>query len=225
MGKRDDDAWYFRSRRIREREASDERSGALRVIFSRFWYVLVPLIGILFANLAQVRPALEGLSQAQALEHRDALRRREEVRTRVNAAKFELATVAVVIDTLYAPRIARYTVMRDSLAGLRQAYEQTLPATQARGDSLRAVGEELNAQLERDAARLRRRAISRDSLAARQGALEDSLVASDERIASRNDILYRLRHPKEARLEARAAAGVAPVPAPAPVPATGGEGE
>ncbi len=203
MGTRDDDAWYFRSRRIREREASDERSGVLRVIFGRFWYVLVPLIGILCANLAEVRPALRDLSGAQALEHRDALRRREDVRTQVNAAKFELATVAVVIDTLYAPRIARYTVMRDSLAALRQVYELTLPGTQARGDSLRAVGEGITAQIEGAAALLRRRMVTRDSLVARRGELDDSLVALDERIASRNDLLYRLRHPKEARIEAR----------------------
>jgi hypothetical protein len=222
MGTRDDDAWYFRGRRIREREASDERSGVLRVIFSRFWYVLVPLIGILFANLVQVRPALEGLTQAQALEHRDALRRREEVRTQVNAAKFELATVAVVIDTLYAPRIELYTVMRDSLAGLRQAYELTLPATQARGDSLRAVGAGIAAQIEGDAARLGRRLSARDSLAARLAALDDSLIAGEGRIAARNDLLYRLRHPKEARLEARAAGRVAPAAAPG---ASRGEGE
>jgi hypothetical protein len=222
MGPRDDDAWYFRSRRIREKEASDKRGGLLRVILGRFWYVLIPLIGILFANLAEVRPALDDLSQAQALEHRDALRRREAVRTQVNAAKFELATVAVVIDTLYAPRMARYTVMRDSLAALRQVYDQTLPATQARGDSLRAVGDGITAQIERDAAWLRRRTISRDSLAARQSELEGALVALEERNASRNDVLYRLRHPKAARLEARTAGRAAPAPAPN---ASRGEGE
>jgi hypothetical protein len=199
MAERFDEIRRFDGSRIREGEQFEERHRALRAVLGRLWFLLIPLVGIVYANAAHVRPALKEMRSTQNLEQRDALRRRDEVRARVNAVKFERATVAAAVDTLYDPRIARYSVMRDSLSSVRAASEAVIPATRARIDSLRVILDQTSAEVAHESAILRGRAAALDSLEAYRASLRDSIAMLDERVARLTDHLYRLQHPKEFR--------------------------
>ncbi|MBM3316629.1 MAG: hypothetical protein FJY75_02140 [Candidatus Eisenbacteria bacterium] len=187
----------FAGRWVREGEQHRDRRRLLRAVLGRFWYLLVPFLGIMCANDTHVRPDLEDMKNARNLELKDVLDRKDDLRAQTAAVYGEVVGVQDMVDTLYAPRIEMFAAIRDSLGETRAVYDETLPETRARIDSLEAVSGELLAEVDHASSTYRRRSATLDSLVAWQAALDDSIVALDEQIAMRTDHLYRLRHPRE----------------------------
>jgi hypothetical protein len=189
----------FGGRWVREGQQFVERGRGLRQVLGRFWYLLVPFIGIMCANDTYVRPELEDIKNITNLERKDVLDVQDDLRAQASAVQTEVVTVEAEIDTLYDPRIAGYTAVFDSLKSIRLIYDSTIPATQQRIDSLQTVHDEIADENERLAEVFRRRSTTLDSLHAWQAELQDSIVALDGLITMQTDYLYRVRHPKDFR--------------------------
>jgi len=189
----------FGGRWIREGEQFREGSRTLRLILGRFWYLLVPFIGIMCANDSYVRPDVEDMKSIVSVERRHTLDEIDDLKARATGIQTDVVTVESEIDTLYNPRILGFTEVVDSLRSVRLVYDGTIPVTEQRIDSLQTIHDQVVAENEGLAEVYRRRAATLDSLRAWSAQLQDSIVALDDLIASRTDHLYRLRNPKDFR--------------------------
>ena len=193
------------SRWLRDGEPSEGRNRIVRAILSRFWYVLLPFLGILAADGAYVRPRLKETQSLIRLEQKQGLRQVGDVRLQAGVVRAEYVAVRVAIDTLLTPRVAAFHAVIDSLEDVRLTYEANRLGTEQRDDSLRLVRDEILAENERLARAFARRSAALDSVNAWSVHLQDSLLTLDDRVARRTDELYRLRNPKEARRAAASA--------------------
>jgi len=178
------------------KQFQDKRRG-LRLVLSRFWYLLVPFVGVMCANSTYVRPELEDIKNAKNLERKEVLDLKDDIQSERAGIGTEIVNVETTIDTLYQPQIDLYSTIHDSLVAVRQIYDETLPRTRARIDSLQAIHDEIAADVEQLSETFRRRSSTLDSLEDWRAALADSIVRLDEVIAMRSDRLYRLRNPKD----------------------------
>ncbi len=202
------------SRWLRDGEPSEKRNRFFRAIFSRAWFVLLPLIGMVIANATQVRPKLKEFDLLTRQEEKQSLREVGDIRLQAGVVRAQVAAVSVSIDTLFDPRVEAFHTVIDSLRGVRAALDSTLAVTAARHDSLRGICDEVSAQAERTEQAAVHRSLALDSLSALGAALDDSLLAWDEQLANAKDELFRVRNPKEARLRQREkASGTTGVPA------------
>jgi len=189
----------FGGRWVREGQQFVERGRGLRHVLSRFWYLVVPFIGIMCANDTYVRPELEDVKNITNLERRDVLDAQDDLRAQASGVQTEVVTVEAEIDTLYDPRITGYTTVFDSLKSIRLIYDETVPATQQRIDSLQTVHAGIAAENNHLAEVFRQRATTIDSLQTWQAELQDSIATLDELITMQTDYLYRVQHPKDFR--------------------------
>lgn len=199
MAANDGEGKRFGGRWVREGEQFKDRNRTVRLIFSRFWYLLVPFIGIMCAHQAYVRPDLEDIKNTQSLERKALLDEQDAIRAEISAIQSREQEASAEIDTLHTPQINYYQAIYDSLLTLRGVYDETLPRTERQVDSLRAIAAEIESDLDRLSATYQRRSETLDSLSAWQSTLADSTVLLDERIALKTDRLYRTRYPEEYR--------------------------
>jgi hypothetical protein len=184
---------------VRQGEQFKDRNRVPRLILSRFWYLLVPFIGIMCAHQAYVRPDLEDIKNTTNLERKELLDEQDNLKAQITALQSQEQEVSAEIDTLYTPQINYYQAIYDSLLTLRRVYDETLPRTKRQIDSLRTIADGIEDDLDRLSEVYRRRSATLDSLAAWQATLEDSTVLLDERIALKTDRLFRTRYPEEHR--------------------------
>lgn len=175
----------------------EERRRGLRVVLSRFWYLLIPILGIMCANQSYVRPDLEDIKNIKNLEFKATLDAVDDLRTRMAGVETEVNTIEAEIDTLHAPRVELYSAIVDSLKQERLVYDGSLPETKSKIDSLQAVYDGISGEVEGLTLTFRRQSVRLDSLEGWQVVLVDSLAGLDGLIALRTDELYRVRHPKE----------------------------
>ena len=187
----------YGGRWVEEGKQFQERRRGLRAVLSRFWYVLVPILGIMCANQSYVRPDLEDIKNIKNLELKATLDEVDDLRTRMAGVETEVNTIEAEIDTLHAPRADLYTAIVDSLKQERLVYDRSLPETKGKIDSLQAVHDGISDEVEALAQSFRLQSARLDSLQGWQVTLVDSLAGLDGLIALRTDELYRVRHPKE----------------------------
>jgi len=199
MGKKPGEFRRFGGQWVREGQQFVERRRGLRGVFLRFWYLLVPFIGIMCANDTYVRPELEDIKNITNLERKEVLDAQDDLRARASAVQTEVVTIEAEIDTLYDPRIAGYTAVFDSLKSIRLLYDESVPRTRARIDSLQTIHAEITTENNGLAEVYRRRSATLDSLQAWEVELQDSIAALDDLITLQTDYLYRVRHPKDFR--------------------------
>lgn len=189
----------FGGRWVREGEQYEDKNRIARLIFSRFWYLLVPFIGIMYAHAAYVRPDLEDIKNTKNLERKALLDEKDDIRASVSAIQSQTQEVSAEVDTLYMPQVKYFQAVHDSLIATRQVYDETLPRTKAQIDSLQAVSDGIEGDLNRLSQIFKERTTTLDSLAAWRVALRDSIESLDDRVALRTDELYRTRNPEEYR--------------------------
>lgn len=199
MAANNGDKKRFGGRWVRKGEQFEDRNRKVRLIFSRFWYLLVPFIGIMCAHQAYVRPDLEDIKNTRNLERKALLDEQDDLRAQISAVQSQEQEVSAEIDTLYTPEINFYQAIYDSLLTLRRIYDETLPRTERQIDSLRTIAEGIANDLDSLSVVYRRRTDTLDSLSAWQSTLEDSTVLLDERVALKTDRLYRTRYPEAYR--------------------------
>ena len=49
----------YRGRYSSDSYDEQERRGFVKVVFSRFWFLIIPLIGLVYANVRQVAPVVK----------------------------------------------------------------------------------------------------------------------------------------------------------------------
>jgi len=189
----------FGGRWVREGEQYEDKNRIARLIFSRFWYLLVPFIGIMYAHAAYVRPDLEDIKNTKNLERKALLDEQDDIRASVSAIQSQTQEVSAEVDTLHMPLVKYNQAIHDSLIAIRHVYDETLPRTKAQIDSLQAVSDEIEDDLDHLSQVFKVRTTTLDSLAAWEVTLQDSIESLDDRVALRTDELYRTRNPEEYR--------------------------
>jgi len=196
---RDSGARRFGGRWVREGQQYQERFKGVRMIFGRFWYLLVPFLGIMCANDSYVRPVTEDVKSVKNKERAVLLDQKDDIRAQVSTIQTETQTVSDEIDTLYAPQIEFYEVILDSLIQRRSIYDRELPLTRAKVESLRTVRDGIAAELAQLASQFQDRKETLANLEVWHATMVDSIAALDLVIAERSDELQRTRSPLEFR--------------------------
>ncbi|MCK4306109.1 MAG: hypothetical protein KAY24_17850 [Candidatus Eisenbacteria sp.] len=189
----------FGGRWIREGEQYEDRHRALRAVLRRFWYLLVPFLGIMWAHDTYVRPYVEDIKSLTNRERKTLLDNQADIRAEVSGIQSEIQTVSSEIDTLYLPQVKLYRAINDSLIKVRTVYDQTLPETKARIDSLHVEHDAVVAEIDQLQATLEQRLGTLNGLKTWHATLQDSIEALDELTSLMTDELYRLVNPEEYR--------------------------
>lgn len=159
------------------------RRGALRAIARRFWLLIIPLIGITYANSAYVRPVVSEYESRANRHRKEVLDEKDRLLQMASALQTQTQEVSADIDTLYAPEIAYYQNIHDDVARQYDEFKRSEKVTQEDIDSLRA---------ERDRVRRQARALRNEyqnhvsileNLQAFEGALHDSLAERERQLA------------------------------------------
>lgn len=189
----------FGGRWIREGDQYKERFRRLRPVMSRFWYLLIPIGGIMWAQASYVRPDLEDIKSIKNRERAELLDQKDGLRSDISVIQTQIQEVSAEIDTLHLPESKYYQSVYDSLLQIRSVYDETLPPTKARIDSLRAAADEIAAELAGLSETFRDRSSMLDDLRAWHATLIDSIEVLDQRITLKTDDLCRLQYPLEYR--------------------------
>ncbi len=189
----------FGGRWVREGEQFQERNKTLKAILSRFWYLLVPFLGIMWAHDSYVRPVEEDVKSVKNRERAAVLDQQDEIRAQVSGVQSDMNAVESELDTLYLPQIEFYGDIHDSLKQQRLIYDETLPRAKARVDSLTLLMDNLTAELEELSETYRQRSETLASLRDWRAVMQDSIIGLDSLIALRTDELYRKQQPLEYR--------------------------
>ncbi len=189
----------FGGRWIRAGEQYRERHKLVRAVFSRVWYLLVPVVGIIWANDSYVRPVQEDVKSVINKDKARVLDQQDEIRARVSAVQSETHEVESHFDTLLVPQIDFYSATHDSLKQLRMVYDTNLPRSRTRLDSLTNLRDQLTVELDQLSGSFRDRSTLLRDLRTWRATMEDSIRGLDSLIALRTDDLYRKRNPLEYR--------------------------
>ena len=184
---------------VRAGEPYRDRHRVLRAILHRVWYLLLPVLVILWTNSRYVRPVTEDATSVMNRERGAALDRQDSIRVQVDQIQSLRRAVETELDTLLLPQIELQGALHDSLCQVRLAFGTSLPRMQSRLDSLSAAREQLEAELVQLADTQRARSAMLRELQVWRATLEDSLSGRDSLIALRSDELYRKQHPLEFR--------------------------
>jgi hypothetical protein len=189
----------FGGRWIREGEQFQERGRGLRSVFGRFWYLLVPFLGIMYAHDSYVRPQVEDVKSIKNIERKATLDGQDDLRAQISGIQSETQTVSAELDTLHLPWVRFFQARYDSLLAIRSIYDETLPTTKATIDSLRVLNVEIESELVQLSTTYQERAAHLEEQRAWQVSLKDSIEVLDDLITLETDDLYRRRHPVEYR--------------------------
>jgi len=189
----------FGGRWIRAGEQYRERHKTLKRVLSRAWYLVLPLVGYIWANDSYVRPVTEDVKSLMNKEKAKVLDQQDEIRAQVSNVQSQTHDVESHLDTLFLPQIDLYSATHDSLKQLRMVYDANLPRTRARLDSLTYLRDQLTGELDQLSGNFRERSNLLRDLKAWRATMEDSIRGLDSLIALRTDDLYRKRHPLEYR--------------------------
>ncbi len=153
-----------------------ERAGLLQQVVSRSWLLLIPILGISWANNAFVRPTVDDAKSSQNRRREWLLDQKDSLRTMVSALQTESQELSAEIDSLFTPQISLYQVMCDSLVARRVAYSRKMGVSEGELDSLLEIREQLRAAVgDLERTHLRRSTILRN-LESWEASLQDSIA-------------------------------------------------
>jgi hypothetical protein len=189
----------FGGRWVRAGDQYRERHKVPKMVLARFWYLLVPVLGILWAHDSYIRPVAEDVKSLQNREKAQVLDQQDDIRAQVSVVQSQSNEVGSQLDTLYLPQIEFYGTVHDSLRQLRLVYDSNLPRSKARLDSLTNMRDQLTGELDQLSQTFRERSTLLRDLKTWRATMEDSIRGLDSLIALRTDDLYRKQHPLEYR--------------------------
>jgi hypothetical protein len=189
-----DGKWIWPGKKI-------DRGKTFKQIISRFWYLLIPFIGIMCSQESYVRPHLVHYEDLTNRERKIFLDARDSLSLERGNLETEISNVQFEMDTTVIPQSEFYEMILDSLVTIRRTFDVSLPVTEALIDSLNGVHRDLVENSELNADLWQRRISTRDSLYKQVLIFEDSLVALADTIQAKDDLVYRILHPGEFRKE------------------------
>jgi hypothetical protein len=187
----------FGGRWIPQGEQFKERNRAIKAVIGRFWYLIVPFLGIMCAHDSYVRPYVEDNKSIRNQERKIMLDRVDDLKGQIAALESQELSVQETIDTLHVPYINFYSAIVDSLVEIRTGYDQVLPVTKAKIDSLTLVRDDIIAENENLSRVFQDRSAQYAGLETWNQTLADSVVILDQQIAVLTDELFRVREPLE----------------------------
>ncbi len=187
----------FGGRWIKDGEQYSERHKGLKTVLNRFVYLLFPFLGIMCAHDSYVRPDVEDNKSITNQERKIMLDRKDDLRGQYDVLLNQIQTVETTIDTISTKYISHYEVIVDSLVAIRSSYDESLPKTKAKIDSLSNVRDEILDENDFLSRTYQERSKFYTGLEIWNVALIDSVDYLDEQIALLTDDLFRARQPRE----------------------------
>ena len=167
----------YRGRYSSVSDDEEQRGGILKVIFSRAWFLIIPLIGLVYANARQVTPQVQAVKAEIAAENKEKEKQRTATLTSVNPIRARISGLAALSDT-FDVRFAKIDSLQQSIAVFLDADRKATAKLHYDIDSLQQVFDGMTAQS----------TVYADSLR-RLGPVIDSL---QQLIADRTDETQRL---------------------------------
>jgi hypothetical protein len=178
-------------------ERFSEPNAVLRAVAGRCWYVLVPFVGLAWANAAYVRPAVENIRSTKNVERQVALDHKDDLRSQISELQTAIFETGARIDTLYTPQITYHRMILDSVLLARKASERNPTRLRARIDSLSAFRDYLVNALDEGTTTLRNQSATHGNLEGYHAVLQDEIADLDHHIARNTAELNRRAQPRD----------------------------
>jgi len=128
----------YRGRYGSDGQDDEERRGIAKVIFSRFWFLIIPLIGLVYANVRQVTPVVKELGLKVKEEQKAMEAQRTQTLTRANPIRAHISALAALGDT-FQVRFAKLDSVTANLFTFLEADRKATAKLHAEIDSLTQV--------------------------------------------------------------------------------------
>lgn len=178
---------------------SKVRTSVWKQVVSRFWYVIIPGLGIVCAQDAYVRPHLLGDENTVNLGRVATDQVRDSLLADLRIIDNETAAVEAEIDSTWVPQVALFQHVLDSLLVIRREYDAAIPDAQAKVDSLDQALAEILTALQTASADLQANQLEIDRMKERRRVLKDSIDAVTVEIGELADVQDRLANPDRYR--------------------------
>jgi septation ring formation regulator EzrA len=116
----------------------EERRGIAKVLFSRSWFLIIPLIGLVYANARQVTPQVKELKQLTTAEEKAIQLERTQTLSSANRIRTHISALAALGDT-FEVRFARIDSLMENITTFLEADRKASAKLLAEMDSLRQV--------------------------------------------------------------------------------------
>lgn len=116
----------------------EERGGFLKAVLARAWFLVIPLIGLVYANARQVGPQLKEAEQTISTEAKAFAKTRADSLAKATPIRAHISALAALGDT-FDVRFAKIDSLTDAIAQFLQADLDAAARLRAEGDSLQQV--------------------------------------------------------------------------------------
>ena len=175
------------------------RTSVFKQIFGRFWYFIIPGLGIVCAQDAYVRPHLVEDENTINLGRVATDQVRDSLLADLRIIDNETSAVEAEIDSTWTPQVALYRSVLDSLLAVRREYDAAIPTAESKVDSLDEALAELVTALQTASAELQEYQLHIDEKKTRRRTLRDSISVLATEIEELADVYDRLANPDDYR--------------------------
>jgi hypothetical protein len=115
-----------------------ERGGFIKILSARSWFLIIPLIGLVYANARQVQPQVKEMNRTIADEERAIQQERTQTLSGANPIRSRISALAALEDT-FAVRFAKIDSVSQNILTFLEADRKATAKLLAEMDSLRQV--------------------------------------------------------------------------------------
>jgi hypothetical protein len=116
----------------------EERKGFIKVLSARSWFLIIPLIGLVYANARQVQPQVKEMNRTIAEEERAIQKERTETLSKANPIRARISALAALEDT-FAVRFTKVDSVSQNILTFLEADRKATAKLLSEMDSLRMV--------------------------------------------------------------------------------------
>jgi chromosome segregation ATPase len=116
----------------------EPRGGFLKAVVSRAWFLIIPLIGLVWTNAREITPQVKDLKQKLAEEERAIQLERTQTLSKANPLRSHISALAALGDT-FEVRFARIDSLMETINTFLDADRKATAKLQAEMDSLKQV--------------------------------------------------------------------------------------
>lgn len=116
----------------------EERKGFIKFLSARSWFLIIPLIGLVYANARQVQPQVKEMNRTIAEEERAIQQERTQTLSKANPIRSRTSALAALEDT-FAVRFTKIDSVSQNILTFLEADRKATARLFAEMDSLRQV--------------------------------------------------------------------------------------
>ncbi len=116
----------------------EERGGFLKAVFARAWFLVIPLIGLVYANARQVGPQLKEAKDTIAAEAKAFQKTRADTLSKATPIRAHISALAALGDT-FDVRFAKIDSLTDGITEFLRGDLEATARLRAERDSLQQV--------------------------------------------------------------------------------------